>query len=180
MNPYLSLARRILLTAAASLLLAGCSGLGLDSLFGPSEHSDSESLFGPDNQPYTITQGTINLMPGELVLSEFETYESGSLAVTVDWGEVDHSIELLLYSGPCAASPILTNHPAGTCSNLTLVAAADQVPVVKPNVLLVTNLARGIYTLALEHVDNGSAVAFQEAETGPFSIILSPLSSPSS
>ena len=178
MNSYLSLARRILLTAAASLLLAGCSGLGLDSLFGPSEHSDSESLFGPDNQPYTITQGTINLMPGELALSEFETHESGSLAVTVDWVEVDHSINILLYSGPCAASQILTNHPTGTCSQLTLVAAADQVPVVKPNVLLVTNLALGIYTLALEHVDNGSAAP--EAETGPFSIILSPLSSPSS
>ena len=54
MNQYLSRARRILLTAAASLLLAGCSGL-----FSPSDQDALESLFGSSDQPTTINQGTI-------------------------------------------------------------------------------------------------------------------------
>ena len=41
MNPYCSRARRILLTAAASLLLTGCSGL--ESVFGPSDQDETSS-----------------------------------------------------------------------------------------------------------------------------------------
>ena len=55
MNQYLSRARRIVFTAAASLLLTGCSGL-----FSPSDQDALESLFGSSDQPLTIDQGAIN------------------------------------------------------------------------------------------------------------------------
>ena len=69
MNPYLSRARRILLTVAASLLLTGCD---LQNLFGPSDLSDQsglESLFGQSDQPFTIdqiSQGTFDLSPDDV------------------------------------------------------------------------------------------------------------------
>ena len=86
MNQYLSRARRCLLTAAAALLLTGCSGL-----FSPSDQPDSEGLFGPSDQPLTINQGTIDqgtftLSPDELQVGVFTTTQSGDLVVTAYWG----------------------------------------------------------------------------------------------
>ena len=188
MNPYFSRARRILLTAAASLLLTGCSGL--DSLFGPSDQSDqpfTASLFGPSDQtsgslgasdqPVTIVQGTIEqgtltLSPDQGQVGVFSTTESGNLAVTVDWGSVENSIVLELYQGTCTVADILEDRLTGTCSDATLVAIADEIPVVKPNVLTAPNLAPGTYTLLIEYFGQPG----QTTETVTFSIILSPLS----
>ncbi len=176
MNPYLSRARRILLTVAASLLLTGCD---LQNLFGPSDLSDQsglESLFGQSDQPFTIdqiSQGTFDLSPDDVEVGVFTTTESGNLAVTADWGSVENSIALGLYQGTCTVADILADRLTGTCSDATLVGEADAFPVVKPNVLLVLNLAPGTYTLAIEY--NGDPG--QAPETGTFIIVLNPLSS---
>ncbi len=157
MNPYFSRARRILLTAAASLLLTGCSGI--------------ESVFGPSGQPFTIDSGTFTLSPDQVRVGTFTTTESGNLAVTVDWGSVENSIELSLYPGTCTVADILEDRLTGTCSDATLVADADEVPVVKPNVLVVPNLAPGTNALVIEYDGDPG----QTTETGTFSLILSPL-----
>ena len=185
MNPYSSRARRILLTAAASLLLTGCSAV--DSLFGPSDQPGLESLFGSSDQlseghgasdqPVAIDQGTIEqgrltLSPDEGQVGVFSTTESGNLAVTVDWGSVENSIVLELYQGTCTAADILEDRLTGTCSDATLVAIADEIPVVKPNVLTAPNLAPGTYTLLIEYFGQPG----QPSETVTFSVILSPLS----
>ncbi len=158
MNPYFSRARRILLTAAASLLLTGCGGL--------------ESVFGPSGQPFTIDQGTFTLSPDQIQVGAFSTTEAGNLAVTANWGSVDNSIELSLYPGTCTATDIQADRLTGACSEATLIADADEVPIVKPNVLLVPNLAAGTYTLVIEYDGDPG----QTTETGTFSLILSPLS----
>ena len=158
MNPYFSRTRRILLTAAASLLLTGCSGV--------------ESVFGPSDQPFTIDQGTFTLSPDQVRVGPFTTTEAGSLTVTVDWGSVENSIELSLYPGTCTVTDIQEKRLTGACSEATLVADADEVPIVKPNVLLVPNLAAGTHTLVIEYDGDPG----QTTETGTFSIILSPLS----
>ncbi len=160
MNPYLSRARRILLTAAASLLLTGCGGV--------------KSVFGPSNQPFTIDQGTFTLSPDQVRVGVFTTTESGNLAVTVDWGSVENHIELELYQGTCTVTDIQADRLTGTCSGETRVAKADESPVVKPNVLTAPNLAPGTYTLVIDY--NGQGQPDQSIETGTFSIILSPLS----
>ena len=176
MNPYSSRARRILLTAAASLLLTGCSGLG--SLFGPSDQEGSgDSLFGSADQPTTIVQGTIEqgtftLSPDEVQVGEFSTTASGDLVVTADWDNAENSIGLGLYQGTCTEADILEDRLTGSCSDAALVAEADTLPGVKPTVLTAFNLASGTYTLAIEyHGELGQA-----PETGTFSIILKPLS----
>ncbi len=158
MNRYFSRARRILLTAAASLLLTGCGGL--------------ESVFGPSGQPFTIDQGTFTLSPDQVQVGAFTTTESGSLAVTVNWGSVDNRIALELYQGTCTVTDIQEDRLTGMCSGETRLAKTDESPVVKPNVLVVPNLAPGAYTLVIEYRSDGS----QTTETGTFSIILSPLS----
>ena len=163
----MSRARRILLTAAASLLLAGCSTL-----------ENLESLFGPSDQPLTITnhgtidEGTITFSPEQLQVGTFTTTESGTLAVTVDWGSADHAIVLELYQGTCTATDILEDRLTGTCSDATLVAVADDEPVVKPNVLTAQNLAPGTYTLVIEYFGQSG----QTTETVTFSIVLSAVS----
>ncbi len=172
MNQYLSRARRILLTAAASLLLTGCSGL-----FSPSDQPHSEGLFGPSDQPLTLVQGTIDqgpftLSPDELQVGVFTTTQSGDLVVTADWGNAENSIGLGLYQGTCTEDDILQDRLTGTCSDAALVAEADTVSGVKPNVLTALNLVPGTYTLAIEY--NGEPG--QATETGTFTIILSPLS----
>ncbi len=180
MNPYFSRARRILLTVAASLLLTGCD---LQSLFGPSDQSDQsgfDSLFGQSDQsdqPFPIDQGTIEegtftLSPDDVEAGLFSTTQPGTLTVTVDWGSAENSIELLLYPGNCTAADILENRLTGTCSDATLVAESD-LPVVKPNVLTVPNLAASTYTLAIEYEGDPGT---QPTETGTFSIVLNPLS----
>ena len=175
MNPYSSRARRVLLTAAASLLLAGCSGLG--SLFGPSDPAALESLFGSSDQPTTINQGTIaqetvTLSPDQAQVGVFTTTESGNLVVTVDWGSVENSIVLELYQGTCTVGDILEDRLTGACSDATLVAIADKIPVVKPNILAAPNLAPGTYTVMIEYFGQPG----QTTETVTFSIVLSPLS----
>ena len=176
MNPSFSRARRILLTAAASLILTGCSGLG--SLFGPSDHEGSgDSLFGSADQPTTIVQGTIDqgtltLSPDQAQVGVFTTTETGNLAVTVDWGSAENSIVLELYQGTCTVADILEDRLTGSCSDATLVAVADKIPVVKPNVLTASNLAPGTYTLLIEYFGEPG----QTTETVTFSIILSALS----
>ncbi len=172
MNPYFSRARRCLLTAAASLLLTGCSGL-----FSPSDQDALESLFGSSDQPLTIDQGAINqgtftLSPDEIQVGPFTTTQSGNLVVTADWGNAENSIGLGLYQGTCTEDDILEDRLTGTCSEATLIADADEEPIVKPNVLLVPNLAAGTYTLVIEYDGDPG----QTTETGTFSIILSPLS----
>ena len=92
--------------------------------------------------------------------------------VTVDWGSVENSIVLELYQGTCTAADILEDRLTGTCSDATLVARADEIPVVKPNVLTAPNLAPGTYTLLIEYFGQPG----QTAETVTFSVILSPLS----
>ncbi len=159
MNPYCSRARRILVTAAASLLLTGCGGL--------------ESVFGPSDQPFTIDSGTFTLAPDQVQVGTFTTTESGNLAVTADWGSAENSIELSLYPGTCTVADIGEHRVDGTCSEATLIADADANPVVKPNVLLVPNLAAGTYTLVVEYDGDPDT---QPTETGTFSVILSPLS----
>ena len=155
MNTYFSRARRILLTAAASLLLTRCSGL--------------DSVFGPSDQPFTIDQGSFTLSPDQVRVGAFTTTESGSLAVTVDWGSVDNRIALELYRGTCTVTDIQADRLTGTCSGETRLAKADE-SLVKRNVLVVPNLASGTYTLVIEYRGDGS----QTTETGTFSIILSP------
>ncbi len=61
MNPYLSRARRLLLTAAASLLLTGCSGL--ESPFGPSDQSggSSDAPTAPSSQPASTSECTLGV-----------------------------------------------------------------------------------------------------------------------
>ena len=145
MNRHLSRARRILLTAAASLLLAGCSGL-----FSPSDQDALESLFGPSDQPTTIDQGTIEqggftLSPDEVQVGVFSTTASGDLAVTVDWDNAQSSIGLGLYPGTCTEDDILEDHLTGSCSDAALVAEVDPILVVKPKVLIAPNLAPGTY-----------------------------------
>ena len=170
MNQYLSRARRILLTAAASLLLTGCSGL-----FSPSDQDALESLFGLSDQPTTIDQGTIaqetvTLSPDEAQVGVFTTTEPGNLVVTVDWSSAENSIVLELYQGTCTVGDILEDRLTGTCSDATLVAIADEVPAVKPNVLTAPNLAAGTYTLMIEYFgETGS----QTPETVTFTIVLS-------
>ncbi len=154
MNPYVSRARRILLTAAASLLLAGCGG----------------STFGPSDQPFTIDQGTFTLSPDQVRVGVFTTTEAGNLAVTVDWISVENSIELSLYPGTCTVADILEDRLTGTCSDATLVAIADEVPAVKPNVLTASNLAAGTYTLMIEYFGQTGS---QTTETVTFTIVLS-------
>ena len=156
MNPYFSRARRILLTAAASLLLTGCSGL--------------ESTFGPSDQPFTIDQGSFTLSPDQVRVGAFTTTESGNLAVTVDWGSVDHRIELELHQGTCTAAVIQEHRETGTYNGETRLAKADESPVVKHHDLVVPNLAPGTYTVVIEYKGDGS----QTTESGTFSIILSP------
>ena len=156
MNPYFSRARRLLLTAAASLLLTGCSGL--------------ESVFGPSDQPRTIDQGTFTLSPDQVRVGAFTTTESGSLAITVDWGSVDNRIALELYQGTCTVTDIQADRLTGACSGETRVAKADESQVVKRSVLVVSNLAPGTYTLVIDYRGDGS----QTTESGTFSIILSP------
>ena len=170
MNQYLSRARRILLTAAASLLLTGCSGL-----FSPSDQDALESLFGLSDQLTTIDQGTIaqetvTLSPDEAQVGVFTTTEPGNLAVTVDWGSAENSIVLELYQGTCTAADILEDRLTGTCSDATLVAIADEVPAVKPNVLTAPNLAAGTYTLMIEYFGETGSLT---TETVTFTIVLS-------
>ena len=62
MNPYFSRARRILLTAAASLLLTGCSGL--ESVFGPSDQPgvSDDAATAPSSQPASTTAVELELL----------------------------------------------------------------------------------------------------------------------
>ncbi len=176
MNPYVSRARRILLTAAAALILTGCSGLG--SLFGPSDHEGSgDSLFGSSDQPTTINQGTIDqgsftLSPDEVQVGVFSTTASGDLFVTVDWDNAQSSIGLGLYPGTCTVGDILEDRLTGACSDAALVAEVDPILVVKPKVLIAPNLAPGTYTLAIEYDSEPG----QATLTGTYTIIQSPLS----
>ena len=64
-------------------------------------------------------------------------------------------------------------HPPGTCSDATLVAIADEIPAVKPNVLTAPNLAAGTYTLMIEYFGHTGS---QTTETVTFTIVLSALS----
>ena len=63
----------------------------------------------------------------------------------------ENSIVLELYQGTCTVADILEDRLTGTCSDATLVAIADEVPAVKPNVLTAPNLAAGTYTLMIEY-----------------------------
>ena len=164
MNRYVSLARRILVTAAAALLLTGCDVL--DSLLSPSDLDDPFL-----DQAFTIDQGSVTLSPGRVEVRVFSTTEPGNLAATVDWGSVNNSIELLLYPEICTEADILADRLTGTCSDQTLVAETDVVPVAKPNVLIAPNLASGTYTLAIEYDGQPG----QTDETVTFNIILSPM-----
>ena len=62
MNPYFSRARRILLTAAVSLLLTGCSGV--ESVFGPSDQpgDSNDAPTAPSSQPVSTTAVEIELL----------------------------------------------------------------------------------------------------------------------
>ena len=159
MNPYFSRARRILLTAAAALFLTGCTGL--------------DSVFGPSDQPFTIDQGNFTVSPDQVRVGVFTTTDSGSLAITVDWGSVDNRIALELYRGTCTVTDIQADRLTGTCSGETRVARADESLVTR-NVLVVPSLAPGTYTMVIDYRSEGS----QTAESGTFSIILSPPDAP--
>ena len=90
----------------------------------------------------------------------------------MDWGSVENSIVLELYQGTCTVGDILEDRLTGACSDATLVAIADKIPVVKPNILAAPNLAPGTYTVMIEYFGQPG----QTTETVTFSIVLSPLS----
>ena len=116
---------------------------------------------------WQIPLGIFALMD-EIQVGPFTTTQSGNLVVTADWGNAENSIGLGLYQGTCTGDDILEDRLTGTCSDAALLAEADTVSGVKPNVLTALNLAPGTYSPFSKTISRRFFAVAVSAEKGHF------------
>jgi hypothetical protein len=116
----------------ASLILCGCSSAQPPSMPDTVAHTGTS----------TIQTGSCSPLPvGDLCSGFFDTFQVGTLTVTVDWTSADDAVQAFLSAGnPCSTTQINN----GQCVFIAMTSAGTTP---KPKVMTVPNTPSNTYSL---------------------------------